>query len=64
MDELHVVGVDTTEDSALWDVRLSDHTIIYVLKGRHPDELSAYAYVTNRIKERGAYYGTNARKKT
>lgn len=60
MDELHVVDVYTTKDSAIWNVRLSDYTMIPVLKCRHPDELSAFAYVTNRLKKEQAD-GTNSR---
>lgn len=34
-----------------WEVHLSNGYVVHVLKTRCPDELSAYAYATNRLKE-------------
>lgn len=54
MDGLHVVDVKSGEGrgSVLWAVYLSDGTVTHLLKSRHPDELAAYAYATNRLKQK------------
>lgn len=43
----------------IWQVSLSDGTVMHVSGFDHPDELSAYAYVANRLKEQAN--GTNSR---
>lgn len=37
--------------SGFWEVHLSNGYVVHVLKAKCPDELSAYAYATNRLKE-------------
>lgn len=61
---LHVVDVKSGEGrgSRLWVVYLSNGKVMHLLKTRCPDELSAYAYATNRLKE--IYNGTNSRAQT
>jgi len=51
MDGLHVVNVKLAKDMRLWVVYLSDGKVMHVSTFDHPDELSAYAYVTNKLKE-------------
>ena len=60
MEELHVVNVKRAVSTALWVAVLSDGRVMHVSTYDHPDELSAYAYVTNRLKKEQAN-GTNAR---
>lgn len=57
---LHVVDVKSGEVGGFWEVHLSNGYVVHVLKTRCPDELSAYAYATNRLKEEQAN-GTNSR---
>ena len=60
MDGLHVVDVTLAGDkSVFWVVHLSDGYVMHLLKANYPDELSAYAYATNRLKEQAN--GTNSR---
>jgi hypothetical protein len=59
MDGLHVVNVKLAKDMRLWVVYLSDGKVMHVSTFDHPDELSAYAYVTNKLKEQSN--GTNSR---
>jgi hypothetical protein len=59
MDGLHVVNVKQAKDMRLWVVYLSDGKVMHVSTFDHPDELSAYAYVTNKLKEQSN--GTNSR---
>jgi len=47
------------DTSVLWEVHLSDGHVMHLLKALYPDELSAYAHVTNRLKEQAN--GTNSR---
>jgi hypothetical protein len=57
MDDLHVVDVKIArdmrlvEDMKIWVVYLSNGKVMHVSTFDHPDELSAYAYATNRLKE-------------
>ena len=57
----HVVDVKSGEwrGGIFWEVHLSDDKVMHVLKTKHPDELAAYVYVTNRLKELSN--GTNSR---
>ena len=57
--ELHIVDVKRAAPVPIWQVSLSDGTVMHVSGFDHPDELSAYAYVTNRLKEQSD--GTNSR---
>lgn len=58
--ELHVVDVKSSRTYGYWEVHLSSGKAMHVHKDEDcPDELSAYVYVTNRIKE--IYNGTNSR---
>lgn len=50
-EELHVVDVKRVKGMRLWQVNLSNRKVMHVSAFDHPDELSAYAYVTNRLKE-------------
>lgn len=51
-EELHIVDVKTRNDySVFWEVHLSNGYVVHVLKAKCPDELSAYTYATNRLKE-------------
>ena len=59
MDGLHVVDVKLSKNMQLWVVFLSGGKVMHVSTFDHPDELSAYAYATNRLKEQDN--GTNAR---
>ena len=59
MDGLHVVDVKLAKDMQLWVVIMSNGMIMHVSAFDHPDELSAYAYATNRLKEKAN--GTNSR---
>ena len=56
---LHVVDVKLSKNMQLWVVFLSGGKVMHVSKYDHPDELAAYVYVTNRLKEQAN--GTNAR---
>ena len=56
---LHVVYVKLARGMRLWEVYLSDGKVMHVSTFGRPDELSAYAYVTNRLKEQAN--GTNSR---
>jgi len=47
------------DTSIFWEVHLSDGYVLHLLKANHPDELSAFTYVTNRLKEQSD--GTNSR---
>lgn len=58
-EELHVVDVKRGEVWAIWQVNLSNGKVMHVSAFDHPDELSAYVYVTNRLKELAN--GTNTR---
>ena len=58
-EEIHVVDVKRTEEGAIWVVHLSNGYVMHVSAFNHPDELSAFAYVTNRIKEQ--YDGPDSR---
>lgn len=64
-EELHVVDVKrardmrTAREMRLWVVYLSDGKVMHVSTFDHPDELSAYAYITNKLKEQAN--GTNSR---
>lgn len=57
-EELHVVDVKIARDVMMWVVYLSNGKVMHVSTYGHPDELSAYAYVTNRLKEQAN--GTNS----
>lgn len=59
MDGLHVVDVRRSANMQLWVVYLSGGKVMHVSTFDHPDELSAYAYATNRLKEQAN--GTNSR---
>lgn len=61
MDGLHVVDVKSGEwgGGIFWEVHLSDDRVMHVLKTKCPDELSAYAYITNKLKEQAN--GINSR---
>lgn len=59
MDGLHVVDVKLSKNMQLWVVFLSGGKVMHVSTFDHPDELSAYVYVTNKLKEQS--YGTNSR---
>ena len=65
MDDLHVVDVKIArdmrlvEDMRLWVVYLSNGKVMHVPFFDHPDELSAFTYATNRLKEQSD--GTNSR---
>jgi len=59
MGELHVVDVTRGGVWAIWQVNLSNGKVMHVSAFDHPDELSAYAYVTNKLKEQSD--GTNSR---
>ena len=58
-EELHVVDVKRSKIWAIWQVWLSNGSVMHISTFDHPDELSAYAYVTNRLKEQAN--GTNSR---
>ena len=59
-EELHVVDVRSRSAySVFWEVHFSNGTVRHLLKAKCPDELSAYAYATNRLKEQAN--GTNSR---
>lgn len=58
-EELHVVDVKRVKGMRLWQVTLSDGKVMHVSAFGRPDELSAYAYITNRLKEQAN--GTNSR---
>lgn len=72
MDGLHVVdvksgrwiGAGKWRGDIFWEVHLSDGKVIHVLKTRCPDELSAYTYITNRLKLKEQANGTNSRAQT
>ena len=60
MDGLHVVDVTLAGDkSVFWVVHLSDGYVMHLLRANHPDELSAFTYATNRLKEQAN--GINSR---
>jgi hypothetical protein len=50
-EELHVVDVKRVKGMRLWQVTLSDGKVMHISAFEHPDELSAFIYVTNRLKE-------------
>lgn len=54
-----MVDVKLSKNMQLWVVFLSGGKVMHVSKYDHPDELAAYVYVTNRLKEQAN--GTNAR---
>jgi hypothetical protein len=58
-EEVHVVDVMSGWDLPIWQVNLSNGKAMHVFKSKCPDELSAYAYITNKLKEQAN--GTNAR---
>ena len=58
-EELHVVDVTRGGVWAIWQVNLSNGKVMHVSAFDHPDELSAYAYITNKLKEQAN--GTNSR---
>lgn len=59
-EELRVVDVRQRGDTSIfWEVHLSDGYVLHLLKANHPDELSAFARVTNKLKEQSD--GTNSR---
>ena len=58
-EELRVVDVKRAAPVPIWQVSLSDGTVMHVSGFDHPDELSAYAYVANKLKEQAN--GTNSR---
>lgn len=61
-EELHVVDVKSRNDyNVFWEVHLSNGKVRHVLKAKHPDELSAYTYITNRLKLKEQANGTNSR---
>jgi hypothetical protein len=57
MDDLHVV--DVRPRSIFWEVHLSNGKVTHVAMTRCPDELGAFTYVTNKLKEQAN--GTNSR---
>ena len=57
--ELHVVDVKRSKIWSIWQVNLSNGKVMHLSGFDHPDELSAYAYATNRLKEQAN--GTNSR---
>lgn len=60
MDGLHVVDVKKRDRSVFWEVHLSNGKVMHVINSlAYPDELSAYTYATNRLKEQAN--GTNSR---
>ena len=59
MDGLHVVDVKRAVPVSIWQVNLSNGKVMHVSFFDHPDELSAYVYATNRLKEQAN--GTNSR---
>jgi hypothetical protein len=58
-EELHVVDVKRSEIWSIWQVSLSNRKVMHVSAFDHPDELSAYVYATNRLKEQAN--GNNSR---
>jgi hypothetical protein len=56
-EELHVV--DVKRRSIFWEVHLSNGKVMHVAAARYPDELGAFTYVTNKLKEQSD--GTNSR---
>jgi hypothetical protein len=58
-EELHVVDVKLAKGMQLWVVTLSNEMVMHISTFDHPDELGAYAYATNRLKEQAN--GTNSR---
>ena len=59
MDDLHVVDVKRSKIWAIWQVWLSNGSAMDVSAFDHPDELGAFTYVTNKLKEQAN--GTNSR---
>jgi hypothetical protein len=57
MDDLHVV--DVKRRSIFWEVHLSNGKVMHIATSRYPDELGAFTYVTNKLKEQAN--GTNSR---
>jgi hypothetical protein len=54
------VDVKKRDMSVFWEVHLSNGKVMHVINSlAYPDELSAYAYATNRLKEQAN--GTNSR---
>ena len=45
------MDVRLAKDMRLWVVNLSNGKVMHVSAFDHPDELSAYVHVTNRLKE-------------
>ena len=62
-EEVHVVDVESGEwrGGIFWEVHLSDGKVMHVLKAKCPDELSAYTYITNRLKLKEQANGNNSR---
>ena len=59
-EELHVVDVLGSKGQwPIWQVNLSNGKAMHGFKSQCPDELSAYAYITNKLKEQAN--GTNSR---
>ena len=58
-EEVHVVDVKRAMPVSIWQVNLSNGKVMHVSAFDHPDELSAYVYATNRLKEQAN--GTNSR---
>ena len=59
MDGSHIVDVRRARNMKLWEVVLNNGMIMHVSTFNHPDELSAFTFVTNRLKEQAN--GTNSR---
>jgi hypothetical protein len=53
------VDVKRAVPVSIWQVNLSNGKVMHVSAFDHPDELSAYVYATNRLKEQAN--GTNSR---
>ena len=58
MDGLHIV--DVTLGKHVWVIHLSNGKVFFISTFEHPDELSAYATATNRLKQKEQTNGTNA----
>lgn len=56
--------MDVKSRSVFWEVHLSNGKVRHVLKATHPDELSAYTYITNRLKLKEQANGINSRAQT
>ena len=53
------MDVKRSEIWSIWQVSLSNRKVMHVSAFDHPDELSAYVYATNRLKEQAN--GNNSR---